>query len=380
MKYIVPEAIRQLVPYSPGKPIAETKREFGLTQVVKLASNENPLGPSPRAVDAIREALSDLHRYPDASFFELRAGFAQYFQIIPQRITFGNGSNELIDHLIRIFCSKGKGVLTSDKAFIAYRISASVAGCPLFETPLTKDFRFDVPKIIKTLDKNSAEVGLVFVPNPNNPTGTIITDTELGQLVSTVKRYPHVLLVLDEAYAEFVHSNEAPKGIEWQKKDPQICLLRTLSKVFGLAGVRLGALIGDEELISLVDRVRNPFNVNSLAQVAALATLNDRDYLRRVCEINEQGLSFIQDGLARLGVFFCPSQANFVFFDSERPAQALFHELLKRGVIIRPLLNYGFKTQLRVSVGLPEENRLFLNALKEAMSVVEIAPRSEANR
>lgn len=370
MKYQVSDSLLNLVPYSPGKPIGETQREYGVDRVIKLASNENPLGPSPLAIQAMQAALVDLHRYPDAAFYDLRQGFADYLRVEPKQLTFGNGSNELIDHLIRVFCSEGRGVLTSEKAFIAYQISARIADVPVFETPLTEDFRFDIAALVKTLREKGDQIGLIFLPNPNNPTGTFVTRTELFELTQLLRQFPHVVLVLDEAYAEFVDAEDAPQGIQLIQGDPQICVMRTLSKVFGLAGVRIGALIGDPELISLIDRVRNPFNVNSLAQAGAIATLLDAAYLAEVVRVNREGRKAISEGLAELGLFFCPSQANFVFFDSQRPAQLVFEALLKKGVIIRPLLNYGFRTQLRVSVGLPEENQLFLLALKATLGEI----------
>lgn len=360
--------IASLKPYVPGKSIQETMREYNLDSVVKLASNENPLGLSSMALKAIIEALPELHRYPDASFAELKQAMSEYYEVEPKYMSFGNGSNELIDLLIRVFCEPGDCILTSEKAFIAYKICAKAASVKTFELPMGEDLKFPLQSLVEFLkNPNNPKPKLLFIANPNNPTGTYIGHKELKSFLDEVSNIPDLLVVLDEAYCEFVREDEAVDGAKLFKEYKNLVLLRTLSKVFGLAGLRVGTLIAQPEVVDYINRVRNPFNVNSLAQVAAPAAVKDKSYIQKAQEVNWKGLDYFYKELERLGLPYWKSQANFVLFDTQRDVMACNEALLTKGVIMRPLLGYGLKTHLRLSVGLMKENQVAIKALEEVL-------------
>jgi histidinol-phosphate aminotransferase len=362
---VAPE-ILSLVPYAPGKPISETKRELGLEHVIKLASNECPFPPSPKVMKALQEALLELHRYPDGAAFEMKQAAAHYYQMDESWIGFGNGSNELIDLLIRIYCEPGDQILTSQGAFIAYKISAQAARVSTVETPLKKDFRFDIPAMIEAL-KTNPKIRLIFLPNPNNPTGCYVNHSEFNDLLAAIKGRDDVLLILDEAYIEFVRAKDYPDGKAALHSHTNVCILRTMSKVFGLAGLRVGFLLARPEVIGLVQRVRDPFNVNSLAQAAAVAVMNDLEFIRKVQTTTWAGLDYFTSEFTKMGVDFVRPEGNFIFFDTKMDGAAVFTTLLKKGIILRPLKNYGFTTHLRLSVGLQKENEAAIKALKEVL-------------
>lgn len=364
---IAPE-ILNLVPYVPGKPIEETKREKGLTSVTKLASNESLLGASPFVREAITAALADLHRYPDAGSFELTKAFCQFYNVAPEQVIFGNGSNELIDLLIRVFCHQDDAVLTSKGAFIAYRISAQAARVQCIEAPMTADYRYDLKALAEILRSDEGQkVRLVFLANPNNPTGTYFSTSEWDEFMEGLKDRHDLLVVLDEAYAEFVRAKDCPRGFEELKKYKNVALLRTFSKVYGLASLRLGALIADASHAQWIHRIRNPFNVSGLAQVAGVAALKDQAFAQKVCEQTWEGLDFLREQLTGRGFSVLPSEGNFLLFKTEFSAQSLYEEWLKRGIIVRPVKNYGWDHFLRISVGTREENQLALKALDEIL-------------
>ncbi|MCB0408019.1 MAG: histidinol-phosphate transaminase [Bdellovibrionales bacterium] len=369
----VSEEILNLKPYSPGKPIEETKREYGLNKVYKLASNENPLGPSPKAVKAMTEAMTSLHRYPDASFYELRQAYAKHFQLSSHEITFGNGSNELIDLLIRVFCAPGESVLTSESAFIAYKVCAQAARVQILETPMKEDLKFDLNTLQKTLKEKqqNQKIRLVFIANPNNPTGTYVSTSELDAFLKFTESLKDILVVIDEAYLEFVRAKDYPSGLEAFKKYKNVAVLKTLSKVYGIAGIRVGALIAQPEIIELIDRVRNPFNVNSLAQAAALATLEDKDYLEQVQNINWSGLDSYYEELEKMDVRYWRSEANFILIDTFRDHKKIFEALLRHGVIVRPAVVRGKSSFIRLSVGLKEENEAAISALNKVLKDID---------
>lgn len=363
----VPPEIAGLNPYQPGKPISETKRELGLTHVYKLASNESPLGPSPLVVQAIKEAAHEVHRYPDGACYEMRQALAKYFQVPPEWLMFGNGSDEIVDILVQIYCQPPDTILTSQGAFSAYSISASSVRVKTQYTPLTPDLRFDLRAMADKLESDNS-IRLVFLPNPNNPTGTYFTNDEFETFMRVASR-KDVLVVLDEAYVEFVRANDYPVGREFQKRYANILLLRTMSKVFGLAGLRVGVLIAPPEVCETFNRVRKPFNVNSLAQVAVVAALKDTQYLERLKKTTWDGLDYFYQELQRLNLKFWPSQGNFVLFDALIDSSKVYQSLLQEGVILRPVKPYGFMTHLRMSVGLPEENQAAIRALEKVLKV-----------
>lgn len=361
----VPPEIASLIPYQPGKPISETKREYGLKDVIKLASNESPLGPPPSVVEAVTRAIPELHRYPDGACFEMRQAIAKYFNVPADWLIFGNGSDELVDIMVQIYVRPGEAVLTSAGAFSAYEISAKSVCARALHTPLLKDYRFDLRAMAEVLRRDPS-VRMVFLPNPNNPTGTYFRRDEFEEFMA-VAGAMDIFVVLDEAYVEFVRAKDYPDGREFQKRFKNILLLRTMSKVFGIAGSRVGVLIAPPEVCGVMNRVRKPFNINSLAQVAATAAVGDRDYVERLRKLNWAGLDYYYTELRAMGLPFCESQANFVFFDTGQDAGEVFDRLLREGVILRPVKGYGFPSHLRMSVGLPEENEAAIRALKKVL-------------
>lgn len=360
--------IAKLIPYSPGKSIEETKRELGLSQVFKLASNENPLPPSPKVVEAVQQAVLNINRYPDAGCYELRQAVAQHYQVEPEWLSFGNGSNELIDLLIRIFCEPGDSILTSEAGFVAYRICAQAARVKTIETPLTQELKFDLTALKQKALAEKPK--LIFIANPNNPTGTYVSRPELDEFMADLGGRDDVLVVFDEAYLEFVRADDYADAIEYLRQYENVVVLRTMSKVYGLAGLRVGSVVARPEIIDYVNRVRNPFNVNSLAQVAVKTALEDRDYLKKVQDLTWSGLDYMYKELETLKLPFWRSQTNFVLFDSLRDSSEVFQALLKKGVIMRPVKNYGLNTHIRLSVGLPEENEAAMTALGQVLSEI----------
>lgn len=362
----VPPEIASLIPYQPGKPISETKRELGLTEVIKLASNESPLGPSQKVLQAIQAALPEIHRYPDGACFEMRQALAHYYDVPTDELIFGNGSDELVDMLVQIYCRNGEAILTSKGAFSAYEISArSVLVRPL-HTPMTADLRFDL-KAMATLLKQDKSIRMVFLANPNNPTGTYFTHAEFSEFMQ-VAGQQDVLVVLDEAYIEFVRAPDFPKSREFQKRYTNVLSLRTLSKVFGLAGLRVGILIAPPEICAMVNRVRKPFNINSLAQAGACAAVADREYVQRLKQITWDGLDYYYQQLQKMGLEYCPSQGNFVLLNTGQDGELVYQALLRQGVILRPVKGYGFPTHLRMSVGLEPENAAAIKALQKVLT------------
>lgn len=368
----ISKKILEIQPYQTGKPIEEAKRELGLQSVFKLASNENPLGPSPLAVEAMTRALGDLHRYPDGSCYELGKAMSQYLGVDRDWLIFGNGSNELIDLVLRLFCGPGDLMVTSQAAFIAYKLGALAARLDVVEIPMSADFKFDIKAFssyfAKPLPHKMPQNKVVFISNPNNPTGTYLTRDELEQFLAQVGDRPDVVVVLDEAYFEYARAADYPDGRDYVRKYSNVVVLRTMSKVFGLAGLRLGILIARPEVIGLINRIRNPFNVNTLAQVATPVALKDVEHIERSKRLVWDGLDFFYSKLSSLGLPFAPSQGNFVFFDTQRDAAGVSEALLRKGVIVRPIGAYGFKRHLRLTVGLPPENQLAMDSLREIIT------------
>lgn len=364
--------ILNLIPYKPGKPIAETQREYGITKVYKLASNENPLGVSPKALSAIQRAAAELFRYPDPTFYELVSKVSELWNLPRNQITVGNGSDELFDLLIRIYCEPGEGIITTQAAFSAYPISAQAARAKTHFIPMAPGYRTDLAAMSEYLRKNreKEKIRLVFIPNPNNPTGTYVTAAEVDAFLKEWGDHPEILVIFDEAYTEFVRAKDYRPALDDLRRYRNVVVTRTLSKVYGLAGLRVGILAAPAETVDLVNRVRKPFNVNELAQVAAVAALQDHDFIRRTVEITWQGLDYFYKELQKLGVPFVESQGNFVLFDTQRDVNRVFDALLRRGVILRPVMNYGFKTHLRMSVGQPEENEAAIRALREVFQEI----------
>jgi histidinol-phosphate aminotransferase len=354
----VSENIKNLIPYIPGKPIEELERELGISGSIKLASNENPLGPSPKAVAAIKKALDGLNRYPDGSGFYLTGALARKYGVDPAQIILGNGSNELIELVVRTFVQPGDEVVSADPSFVVYRMITQAAGGVNVVVPC-RDLRHDLDAMA---ERTTEKTKLVFIANPNNPTGTMITRTEMDRFMSRIPG--HVIVAVDEAYFEYATHAEYPDSLDCLKEGGQILALRTFSKIYGLAGLRIGYGITTPEVAGLMNKVRQPFNTNALGQAAALAALGDRRHVEKSVAINNEGKQFLYQSFQRLGVSFVPTETNFILFETALDAGQVYTVLLKQGVIIRPM---GEK-RLRVTIGLPEENRRFVSELEKALN------------
>jgi histidinol-phosphate aminotransferase len=355
----VPPYIRTLVPYAPGKPIEEVEREWGIANSIKLASNENPLGPSPKAVSAIRERLAELHLYPDGDCFYLKEGVARKLRVAPEQLIFGNGSNEIIELAVRTFMRPGDEAVMAEQAFLVYHLVVQAAGGVSRAIPL-RDFSHDLTAIGQAL---TAKTRVVFLANPNNPTGTIYRRSDWESFLDRVP--PEILVIVDEAYFEYVEDPDYPDSLNYYQNGKALLTLRTFSKLYGLAGLRIGYGIGSSrEMIGLMHRVRQPFNVNAAAQWGALAALEDSDHVRRSLEVNREGMEFLAEEIARLGLAQVPSYANFVLLRVGK-GNEVFEQLLRQGVIVRPMGIYQLPEYIRVTVGTMEENRKFIDALRK---------------
>jgi histidinol-phosphate aminotransferase len=352
----VAEHIRTLVPYVPGKPIEEVEREFGISNSIKLASNENPLGPSPKAMVAIRDKLSDLHLYPDGDCFYLKSGLAKKLGVAPEQLIFGNGSNELIELAVRTFMRPGDEAVMARQAFVVYPLVVQAVGGVGKVVPL-RDFTHDLKAMAEAI---TPKTRVVLLANPNNPTGTIFRRHEWEKFLEPIS--DEVLIIADEAYFEYVEDPEYPNSLSYHRSGKAILTCRTFSKLYGLAGLRIGYGVGSKEAIGLMQRVRQPFNVNAPAQWAALAALEDNNHVCKTLEVNREGMKYLRKEIARLGLEQVPSQANFILMRVGN-GQEVFQQLLVQGVIVRPMAVYEFPEYIRVTVGTMEENRRFIEAL-----------------
>lgn len=361
MKLPIPEYIKEIAPYVPGKPIEELEREYGISGSVKLASNENPLGPSPRALAAVAAAMAKLQRYPDGAGYELTQRLSRHLKVSADQIVLGNGSDDLLGMLARVLLQPGDEVLVPDPSFLMYTIVARSAGAVPVMVPL-KDLAIDLQGL---LDRVGPRTRIIFICSPNNPTGTVVDRQALETFLAALPG--HVLVVVDEAYFEFVRDQSCVSGITFLGKQPMVATLRTFSKAYGLAGLRVGYGVMDAALAELLNRIRMPFNVNSLAQIAATAALDDDDFLEKTLRVVHQGLDCLYAELAKRGLPYFPSQANFFLIDVKQPADEVFERLLRQGVIVRSMRAYGYPQYIRLSVGLPEENERFLSALDKVL-------------
>lgn len=354
----VPDYIRRLAVYVPGKPIEEVQRELGVRDIVKLASNENPLGTSPKALEAIRQALGELNRYPDGSGYKLRKALAQRLAVDMDQIILGNGSCELIEMLARAYLADGDEAVISQQSFVMYELAVNQVNGRAIAVPTAPGRRHDVVAMAKAVGERTK---LVYIANPCNPTGTYVTRRELDEYFEIVG--DRVLTVLDQAYQEYVDRADYPDGLDDLRKGRNVIVLRTFSKIYGLAGIRIGYAVSSPEVIATLNRVRSPFNTSSLAQAAALAALDDEEWATASRTHNSQELKFLEAELSRRGVKFTPSVTNFVLIEFDEDVQKLFLEFQKRGVIIRPVGGPGLVNCARVSVGTRKENLRFLQAL-----------------
>ena len=354
--------IAALSPYVPGKPIEELQRELGLSRVIKLASNENPLGPSPKALAVINETAATLHRYPDGGAFKLRQALAHRWKVTDEQVILGNGSDEILGLLARTFLSPGDEAVMADHTFVIYSMEVMAAHGKAVTVPL-KDWRHDVAAMASAVTDRTR---LVFLCNPNNPTGTMVSAEEVAWLLARIP--DHVVVVFDEAYFEYVRSSEFPDSMAWIKKGRNVIVLRTFSKIYGLAGLRIGYGVTTGEIANLLNRVRPPFNANSIAQRAALAALDDDEHVARSRAVNQTGMEQITNGLRALGLAPISSEANFVYVDVGRDGRHVFEAMLRHGVIVRHIEG----RMIRVTIGQAEENRVFLAALAQVLQQPEL--------
>jgi histidinol-phosphate aminotransferase len=352
------EHILGIAPYEPGKPIEELERELMIQSPIKLASNENPLPPSDRVQKAIIAALSSLDRYPDGSGFYLRQALAKKHGVMPDQVVLGNGSNELIELLVRTFLRPGDEAIVPHPSFVVYPMMVQAAGGVRVMVML-KDFRLDLDAMARAITPMTK---IVFVANPNNPTATIVTKDEVEHFMARVPE--RTIVIFDEAYIEFAMGLDFPDTLAYVKQGRKVVTLRTFSKASSLAGLRVGYGIADADAIALMNRIRQPFNVNSLAQAAGLAALDDEAHILECVRMIEAGRHFLYDEFKRIGLQYVPSRANFILVDVGRNAAEIYQKLLHQGVIVRPMTPFGLETALRITVGTPEENRKLVKALR----------------
>ena len=358
------EHILGIAPYEPGKPIEELERELMIHNPIKLASNENPLPPSDRVQKAIIAAISSLDRYPDGSGFYLRQALAKKHGVMQDQVVLGNGSNELIELLARTFLRPGDEAVVPHPSFVVYPMIVQATGGVRVMVML-KDFRLDLDAMARAITPMTK---IVFVANPNNPTATIVTKDEVEHFMVRVPE--RTIVVFDEAYIEFAMGSDFPDMIAAVKQGRKVVVLRTFSKATSLAGLRVGYGVADADAIALMNRIRQPFNVNSLAQAAALAALDDDAHVLECVRMIEAGRHFLYDEFKRLGLSYVPSRANFILVDAGRSAADIYQKLLHHGVIVRPMTPFGLETALRITVGTPEENRKLVKALRVALGKI----------
>ncbi len=361
----IAEHIKKLKPYQGGKPIEELKRELGIEgRIVKLASNENPLGPSKKAQEAIREAAVSVNLYPDGDCFYLKEKLSFKLGVGKDNIIFGNGSDELIELIYRAFATdEDDEILYCYPTFVEYKIIGMSFNKKLVELPL-KEFSYDIESLLKRINENTR---VIFLNTPNNPTGTIIEKGDIERVISAKGK--DTLVVIDEAYYEYaIAESDYEELLELYKEDGVI-LLRTFSKAYGLAGLRIGYGIAGEEIIDYLNRVRPPFNVNSVAQAAALAALDDEEHIRNSVESNKRGKEFLYGEFEKLGIKYVKTYSNFILFDVGKDADDVYNKLLRKGIIVRSMSGYGYKSMLRVTIGTMDENEIFIKGLREVLNV-----------
>jgi len=355
------EHILGIAPYEPGKPIEELERELGIHDAIKLASNENPLPPSERVQKAIIGALASLNRYPDGGGFYLRQALAKKHGVTPEHIMLGNGSNELIELLVHAFVRPGDEAVVPHPSFVVYPMSVQASG-GIRVVVMLKDHRLDLEGMARAITPLTK---LVFIANPNNPTATMVTADEVERFMARIPE--RTIVVFDEAYIEFAQGPDFPDSLAYMKQGRKVAVLRTFSKAASLAGLRAGYGVADPDAIALLNRIRPPFNVNSLAQAAALAALDDESHVLECVRLIDAGRHFLYDEFKALGIKYVPSRANFILVDVGRSAAEIYQKLLREGVIVRPMTSFGMETALRITIGTPQENRRLVAALRAVL-------------
>ncbi|ACV26316.1 histidinol-phosphate transaminase [Kangiella koreensis] len=353
------KGVQELHPYQPGKPISELERELGITNIVKLASNENPIGLSGKAKAAMEKEFADLARYPDANGYYLKAKLSERLGVGINQITLGNGSNDVLELIARVFVAPEHEVIYSQHAFVVYPIVTQAIGAKKVIIP-AKDWGHDLEATAAAITPNTR---MIFIANPNNPTGTWVNKTDLKAFMDKVPQ--DVIVVVDEAYYEYVEDADYPQTVPWIKEYPNLIVTRTFSKAYGLAGARAGYAVANEEITGLINRPRQPFNMNSLALAAAVAVLDDHEYLQKALDVNKSGMQQLISAFDELGYDYIPSVTNFITVDMKQAAGPLYQQMLEQGVIVRPVGNYEMPNHLRISIGLEEENAKFIRVLRE---------------
>jgi histidinol-phosphate aminotransferase len=358
------EWVSRMLPYEPGRPIEEVAREYGIADlgsIIKLASNENALGPSPRAMEAMRTAAAEMHRYPDGGAFVLKRALAGKLRLTPEQIVPGCGSNELIELLGHVFLGPETGIVMADRAFVVYRLVATMFGAEIVDVPM-RDLTHDLDAMRDAVRPNTR---LVFIANPNNPTSTLVDGDAIARFVGSVP--DHVIVCIDEAYVELLPPDLQPDTVRHVREGRKVVLLRTFSKTYGLAGLRLGYGLAPEECASLLNRARQPFNVSAMAMAAAVAALDDEDHVRRTREMVRDGVSYLEAEFDRMGLPFVPAKANFILVEVG-DGRRVFVEMQKRGVIVRPMDGYGLPAHVRVTVGTRDENERCVETLRAVLT------------
>lgn len=356
------KCILNLTPYVPGKPIEEVKRELGIDDIVKLASNENPLGPSPTAVEAMKAAMDDIALYPEGSCFELRQVLARRLGVDPDMLIFGAGADEVIHYLGVALLENEDEIVQAHPSFVQYKAAATLMDCPAHMVPL-KDWTHDLDAMLEHVNGRTK---MFFITNPNNPTGTIVSADQVQMVLDSLPE--RCLLVLDEAYYEYADDPGYTRSIEWVKQGRNVIALRTFSKIYALAGLRIGYGVAPKHIIDMLERVRAPFNVNSIAQIGAIASLNDPAQVERSRAQNHRSKEYFYRELDVMGLPYAPTHANFLWIDVQRDCKQVFQELLKRGVIVRTGDIFGHPTHIRVTTGTDEQSERFIRTLKEVLA------------
>ena len=361
MRKLIREGVEGLIPYPPGKPIEELEREIGISDTIKLASNENPLGPSPKAVQAIMENAHKLHRYPDGSGYYLKSKLSEKYGVPFDQIILGNGSNELVELIVRTFLSPGEHVIQAFPTFLVYEKIAGGAGGHVTSVPLS-NFRIDLERISQAV---TTETKIIFINNPNNPTGTVLSKEEMIGFLNEIP--DDIIVALDEAYIEFVSDEEAASGLDLLAGHPLLFVLRTFSKLYGLAGLRIGYGFSSKKIIDYMNRVRQPFNANTLAQAAATAALEDSSFVSRTLKVVREGLAYLYKSLDDMGLEYIPTQTNFFLIKMPQGGKTIYDLMLRQGVIVRSMDSYGLPDYIRINAGLKEENERFVKTLKKVL-------------
>jgi len=354
--------VKKIRPYKPGKPIEEVVRELNLKgEIIKLASNENPLGISPLALKAMKKAVEEVHLYPDDNCYYLREKLAGRFHVDSENIVVGNGSVEILPLITLAYLGPENSAVVTAGSFIWYKIAVNIAQGELVEVPM-KNYRHDLSAMLKAIKKNTK---LIFLDNPINPTGTMVTRAEIDEFFKQVP--DDILVVVDEAYYEYIEDPNYPHAFDYYKKGKNILVLRTYSKIYGLAGTRLGYGVAKEEIIANLMKLRVSFNVNRISQIAGIAALDDYEHIKRGRHINEAGKKFLYDAYKDLGLFYLPTYGNFIFVDFKKDSQIVFEALQSKGIITRTIKQYDFPNALRITIGTEEQNKKLINALEEVL-------------